>query len=306
MKSNLQLSFTLLLAIVLGFSACSTKTNSTEESADSTAMVETMPTEFGGLALYTVRDSMATDPKATLQVVADAGYAYVEAANYEEGKFYGMTPADFKAYLATLGLTAKSAHMGMVTMENADQLIADCKAAGIQYFVIPVPPMGMFTFNRETMTMGMKGTPADIAKILDTLGEKCKAAGLQLLYHNHNFEFMPGEDGTVLIDYLLENCSADVVNFQMDLFWVAKAGADPLAYFEKYPGRFKAWHVKDMNAEGNFAPVGTGSIDFKKILAAKAQSGMEFYLVEQDATFGLPPFEAINISHKGLAEIGFK
>jgi len=305
MKRYLFLSFSFLLALVLGFTSCSTK-NSNEGNTEAADTVQAMPASFGGLALYTVRDSMATDPKATLQAVADAGYAYVEAANYEEGKFYGMAPADFKAYLATLGLTAKSAHMGMVTLENADQLIADTKAAGIEYFVIPVPPMGMFTFNREERTMGMKGTPAELATIINTLGEKCKAAGLKLLYHNHDFEFKPMEDGTVLIDYLLENCNADVVNFQMDLFWVTKAGADPLAYFEKYPGRFKAWHVKDMNAEGNFAPVGTGSIDFKKILAAKAQSGMEFYMVEQDATFGLPPFEAINISHKGLADIGFK
>ncbi|MEQ8812536.1 MAG: hypothetical protein RIE59_25930 [Imperialibacter sp.] len=176
MKRHLQLSFVFLFALSLGFTACDTKTKSAE-STEATDTTEVTPTSFGGLALYTVRDSMATDPKTTLQAVADAGYAYVEAANYEEGKFYGMAPADFKAYLATLGLTAKSAHMGMVTMENADQLIADCKAAGIEYFVIPVPPMGMFTFNRETMTMGMKGTPAEIAEILNTLGEKCKAAG---------------------------------------------------------------------------------------------------------------------------------
>ena len=295
-----------MLALALGFTACSTKTSSNEETADSITTVQAEPTSFGGLALYTLRDSMATDPKATLQAVADAGYAYVEAANYADGKFYGMAPTEFKAYLESLGLAPKSAHMGMVNMENADQLIADTKAAGIEYFVIPVPPMGMFTFNRETMTMGMKGTPAEIAGILDTLGEKCKAAGLQLLYHNHDFEFKPMEDGTVLIDYLLENCNPELVSFQMDLFWVTKAGADPLAYFEKYPGRFKAWHVKDMNAEGNFAPVGTGSIDFNRILAAKAKSGMEFYFVEQDNTFGLAPLEAINISHKGLDDIGFE
>lgn len=305
MKKHLHLSISLLLALALGFTACSTKTSS-EQNAEAADTVQAEPASFGGLALYTVRDSMATDPRATLQAVADAGYAYVEAANYEDGKFYGMAPAEFKSFLGTLGLSAKSAHMGMVTMENADQLIADTKAAGIEYFVIPVPPMGMFTFNRETMTMGMKGTPAEIAGILDTLGEKCKAAGITLLYHNHDFEFKPMEDGTVLIDYLLENCNPEFVNFQMDLFWVTKAGADPLAYFEKYPGRFKAWHVKDMNAEGNFAPVGTGNIDFKRILAAKDQSGMLYYLVEQDATFGLPPLEAINISHQGLADIGFK
>ena len=305
MKRNLQLPFTLLLALVLAFSAFSLKTNSTEgtkTTEDSPAKTK----KFGGLALYTVRDAMAKDPKATLKAVADAGYAYVESANYAEGKFYGMTPAEFKSYLATLGLTAKSAHMGMVNMENADQLIADVKAAGISYFVIPVPPMGMFYFNQETKSMAMKGTADDLVKIMNTLGEKCFNAGIQLLYHNHDFEFKPLADGTVIEDILLEKCNPEYVNFQMDLFWVTKAEVDPLTYFEKYPGRFKAWHVKDMSTEGVFAPVGTGTIDFKRILDAKKKSGMEFYLVEQDNTFDLDPLEAIKISHNGLKEIGLK
>jgi sugar phosphate isomerase/epimerase len=215
-----------------------------------------------------------------------------------------MTPTEFKSYLESLGLTAKSAHMGMVNMENADQLIADVKAAGIEYFVIPVPPMGMFTFGPDGM--GMKGTAEELVSIMDTLGEKCNQAGLKLLYHNHDFEFKVMEDGTIIEDMLLEKCNPEFVNFQMDLFWVTKAGVDPLAYFEKYPGRFKAWHVKDMNEEGNFAPVGTGSIDFERILAEKEKSGMEFYLVEQDQTFGLDPMEAIKVSHAGLEKIGFK
>jgi sugar phosphate isomerase/epimerase len=92
----------------------------------------------------------------------------------------------------------------------------------------------------------------------------------------------------------------------MDLYWVTKANANALTYFEKYPGRFKAWHVKDMDKEGKFAPVGTGTIDFKSILTQKEKSGMEFYLVEQDQTFGLDPMEAIKISHKGLIDLGFK
>ncbi|MDF2158588.1 sugar phosphate isomerase/epimerase [Algoriphagus sp. CAU 1675] len=302
MKNN-KLNFTILLALILGFYSCSPKSTESEESAETQVAA---PAQFGGLALYTVRDSMASDPKATLQAVADAGYSYVEAANYADGKFYGMEPAEFKAYLESLGLTAMSAHMGMVNMENADQLIADVKAAGITYFVIPVPPMGMFTFDPATRSMGMNGTADELVEIMNTLGEKCHNAGLKLLYHNHDFEFKPMADGTVIEDYLLEKCNPEYVNFQMDLFWVTKAEKDPLEYFEKYPGRFIAWHVKDMNTEGNFAPVGTGTIDFKRILAEKEKSGMVFYLVEQDNTFGLDPLEAIKISHKGLEEIGFQ
>lgn len=292
------LNLALISSFMLGIYSCSPKTEEVVET------VAEQPAHFGGLALYTVRDSMASNPKTTLQAVADAGYAYVEAANYADGKFYGMAPEEFKSYLESLGLTAISAHMGMVNMENADQLIADVKAAGISYFVIPVPPMGMFTFGPDGM--GMKGTADDLVNIMNTLGEKCHNSGIKLLYHNHDFEFKPMADGTVIEDILLEKCNPEYVNFQMDLFWVTKAGVDPLVYFEKYPGRFKSWHVKDMNDSSQFAPVGTGNIDFKRILAEKEKSGMEYYLVEQDNTFGLDPLEAIKISHAGLEEIGFK
>ena len=261
---------------------------------------------FGGLALYTVRDDMGEDAKATLQKVADAGYAYIEAAGYDDGKFYGMEPQEFRSYLEGVGLTPVSTHMGMVTLENADQLIADTKAAGFEYFTIPVPPMGMFTFDRENRTMGMKGTMEDFAEVLTTLGKKCEAVGLKLLYHNHDFEYKDNEDGIKPIDYLLENTDPKYVNFQMDLYWVTRAEADPVAYFEKYPGRFKLWHVKDMDEEGKFAPVGEGTIDFGRILQEKKTSGMEKYFVEQDRTWDKKPLEVIKISHKGLKEIGFQ
>ncbi len=299
MKKQFKANLFLLLFAVLAFVACSPK--STSETEETTVVTSD---NFGGLALYTLRDSMAADPKGTLKSVADIGYAYIEAAGYGEGKFYGMEPAAFKAYLDSLGLTPKSTHMGGVTLENADQQIADTKAAGFEYFVIPVPPMGMFTFGPDGM--GMKGTKEELLSALKTIGEKCSNAGLKLLYHNHDFEFKPMADGTILTDYILENTDPAHVNFQMDLFWVTKAGADPLAYFEKYPGRFKAWHVKDMNTDGNFAPVGVGTIDFQRILAEKAKSGMEVYFVEQDQTFGQDPMEAIKISHNNLEKIGFK
>ncbi len=262
---------------------------------------------FGGLALYTVRDAMREDAKATLKAVADAGYRNIEAAGYNDGKFYKMSPQEFKAVLDDLNLIPVSTHQGSVTLENADVMMADVKAAGFKFFVVPVPPMGMFKFNRKERTMGMEGSAAELAEVLDVLGEKANAAGLQLLYHNHDFEFMEDNEGVVIIDYLLENCNPEFVNFQMDLYWVTKAGADPLAYFEKYPGRFKIWHVKDMDSEGRFAPVGRGTINFTKILAEKEKSGMESYMVEQDRTFeGLKPLEAIKLSHKGLKKIGFK
>ncbi|MBT8180565.1 MAG: sugar phosphate isomerase/epimerase, partial [Eudoraea sp.] len=238
---------------------------------------------------------------------AEAGYINIEAAGYKDGKFYNMSPTDFKKLLQEFGLNPISTHQGSVTMENADSIIADVKEAGFTYFVIPVPPMGLFKYDRQTNTMSMTGGAANLAEIITTLGKKCEAAGLKLLYHNHDFEFMKDADGIVPIDYLLENTDPKYVNFQMDLFWVTKAGADPIAYFEKYPGRFKIWHVKDMDEKGRFAPVGKGKIDFARILEKKKLSGMKYYMVEQDMTFdGLQPIDAIKISHEGIRKIGFK
>ena len=259
---------------------------------------------FGGLALYTVRDEMKADPTATLKAVADAGYAYVEAAGYSDGKFYNMTPEDFGRVLKEAGLEPVSTHQGGMTMENVDQMIADVKKAGFKYFVIPVPPMGHFKI--ENGKMGMSEELEFLTEVLNVVGKKCKNAGMELLYHNHDFEFVKNENGIVPIEFFLEPTDADIVNFEMDLYWVTKAGADPLAYFEKYPGRFKLWHVKDMDDEGKFAPVGLGNIDFGRILEQKKKSGMKYYYVEQDRTWDKKPLDVIKISHKGLQEIGFK
>lgn len=262
--------------------------------------------KWGGMTLYTVRNEMGKDAKATLKQVADLGYKYIEAVDYKDGKFYGMTPDEFKSYLKSLGLTPISVHMGSMTLDNADKLVADVKAAGFKYFIAPVPPMGMFKFDVKTRKLGMEGTVEKLAEILNTIAKKANAAGLEFLYHNHDFEFQANKDGIVPIDYLLEHLDPKYVNFQMDLYWVTKAGADPVAYFQRYPGRFKIWHVKDMDSQERFAPVGQGTIDFKRILANKKLSGMKYYIVEQDQTFdGLQPMEAIKISKEGLKKIGF-
>jgi len=259
------------------------------------------------MTLYTVRNEMGKDPKATLKEVADLGYKYIEAVDYKDGKFYGMTPDEFKSYTKSLGLKPISVHMGSMTLDNADKLVADVKSAGFKYFIAPVPPMGMFKFDPKTRKLGMEGTMERLAEILNTVAKKANAAGLEFLYHNHDFEFQPNKDGVIPIDYLLEKLDPKYVNFQMDLYWVTKAGVDPVAYFQRYPGRFKIWHVKDMDKEGRFAPVGNGTIDFARILKNKKLSGMKYYIVEQDQVFdGMKPLEAIKISKEGLIKFGFK
>ena len=291
----------IVLALLILVASCGNKQNDKNENVNKEDNTEN---RLGGLALYTVRDDMNKDAKTTLKAVAEAGYANIEAAGYNDGKFYGMSPLEFKSLLGELNLNPISSHNSSVTLENADKMMADVKAAGFEYFVVPIPPMGLFKSGSEGMNM--TGGAENLATILDTLGEKANKAGLKLLYHNHDFEFKKDTDGVITIDYLLENCNPDYVNFQMDLYWVTKAGADPLVYFEKYPNRFKIWHVKDMDKEGTFAPGGKGNIDFSKILAKKEQSGMEYYMVEQDNTFDLKPLEAIKISHEGIKNFGFE
>ena len=283
----------LVLFLLMGtlLTSCSSKTD----------------TAAPGATLYTVRDLMEDDPRGTLKQLADLGYMNIEATSYEDGKFYGMEPAEFKEYLEQLGLVPLSVHQGGVTLENADRLIADSKAAGFRYFVIPIPPMGHFAIDRETRTMSMTGTVEEVTDIINQIGEKCRAAGMEVLYHNHDFELKANEAGVIPLEYFLEHTDPEVVNFQMDLYWMARAGADPLDYFQKYPGRFKIWHVKDMDSQGRFAPVGTGSIDFKRILAQKEMSGMLYYIVEQDMTFdGQEPLEALQISYDNLKGVGFR
>jgi sugar phosphate isomerase/epimerase len=261
---------------------------------------------FGGLTLYSVRNEMGKNPEETLKAVADAGYKYIEAASYQDGKYYNMTPVDFKQKVESLGMIPLSTHQSSATLENIDEEIASAKAAGFKYFVIPVPPMGHFKYDMKAKSMGIEGDLQEVVDILNTMGKKCKEAGLQLLYHNHNFEYEKDANGVVPIEYFMANTDPEYVNFQMDLYWVVKAGADPVAYFEKYPGRYKIWHVKDMDDQGRFAPVGTGTIDFARILAKKDVSGMQYYIVEQDQTFdGMKPLEAIKISHEGLKKVGF-
>lgn len=291
---KLSLLFSL---VVLSFVSCQSPKESAQE-----------PDRWGGLTLYTVRNEMQAEPDSTLQEVADIGYKYIEeAAGYKDGKFFGMTPSQFDSKMKELGFKQVSSHQGGISLDNADQVIADVKAAGFEYLVVPIPPMGHFRYYPETQSMGMSDSVEVVTDILNTIGEKCSAAGLKMLYHNHDFEFVENANGIVPIDYFLENTDPEHVNFQLDLFWITKAGADPLEYFERYPGRFKMWHVKDMDDQGRFAPVGSGNIDFSEILAQKEKSGMKYYVVEQDMTFdGMKPLDAIRISYTGLEKFGFE
>ena len=302
------LSPALLFLLAMALLSCNaTRTVAPSGEASAKTAAARPATVDAGVALYTLREEMGEDPRGTLAAVAELGYAYVEAAGYDADArtFYGMAPAAFAAYLDSLGLAPKSTHMGMVTRDNVDALVADSRAAGFAYLVIPVPPMGAFGVNEDTRTMLMKKPMAEVMADVNYIAERGRDGGIQVLYHNHDFEFKPAAGGVVPIEYFLEHSDPAVLNFQMDLFWVTKAGADPVAYIEKYPGRWTSFHVKDMDAEGRFAPVGKGGIDFARVLAKRGTAGTEFLLVEQDQVFdGMTALEAVAESKVGLGALG--
>jgi sugar phosphate isomerase/epimerase len=177
------------------------------------------------------------------------------------------------------GLSAPSAHIMLDLFDKSlNEVIDTAKEIGHKYVVIPY------------LTVEQRGSGIDVYKRLaencNIYGEACKKVGLKLAYHNHDFEFEM-RDGQLPYDVLLQDVDADLMAMEMDLYWMAKAKQDPLAYFKRYPGRFKLWHVKDMDKQGEFADVGTGVIDFATIFAHAKQAGVEHKVVERDMTDNL-------------------
>lgn len=221
-----------------------------------------------GVQLYTLRSLMADDFAGTLQQVADIGYKNVEFAGY-----YDNTPTEVKALLNDLGLAACSGHFGAnVLQEDADTVIEGASTLGMTYVIAPSLPR-----EQRADIDGYKAAAAWFNEI----GEKCKAAGHQFAYHNHSFEFEE-MDGQIPYDILLDESDPDLVKMQLDLFWIVNAGHDPLAYFERNPGRFALCHVKDRTANEEMTAVGQGIIDFPAIFAQGEEAGLEYLIVEHD------------------------
>lgn len=229
-----------------------------------------------GLQLYSIRDSIRRDVPAAIEKVAKMGYKFVEPAGYANGKFYGLTPEEFKALCQKNGIYVLSSHTGRPAPDSAnweatmawwDTCIAAHVAAGAKYIV--QPSMGRDAY--ESLE-GLK----KYCEYFNAVGEKCNKAGIRFGYHNHSREFTTVFDSTiVLYDYMLQNTDPSKVFFQLDLYWCVEGGADPVAYFNKYPGRFELWHIKDEAEVG-----ASGKMDFAKIWAAAAVSGMKYGIVE--------------------------
>jgi sugar phosphate isomerase/epimerase len=299
-REFLRLSATGALgAIVL--SSCSNKTIGKSVSRQ----VPADPKTFGiGLQLYTIRDAMGKDVPGSLKMVSDIGYKYLELASYADRKFYGYLPGDFKKMANDLGMEIISSHAGVnpkgITSDEAKQMAEDHAKVGAKYCMQP------FIADEDRKSIaGFQKMVADWNKV----GRIMKDNGVQFGYHNHNFEFGTVEGKVPYFDVFLAEMDKDLMTMEIDLFWVTKAGINPVEVFKKYPGRFQLFHMKDMYTKeapffktqsSDFAPVGSGVINFKEILAAKNIAGMKYMFVEQDSTKDGKPFDSIKTSITNL------
>src|SRR5215217_905829 len=253
-----------------------------------------------GLQLYTVRDAMQQDPVATLHKVAQIGYNSVEGATYTGTQtFYGMNAAAFSKLLKQNGLIMPSSHYGLgeekvngetpkgTMLRDWDRAVDDAAAVGVKYMVCAY---------LSASERGDLDHYKYVAEQFNKAAERCKKAGIQFCYHNHDFEFEK-QDNKFPYDVLLNNTDKDLVKMEIDFYWVTKAGQDPLALFNEHPGRFPLWHVKDMDAtpEHAFTEVGNGTINFKNIFTHADKAGMKYFFVEQDKT-PASPFDSISKS----------
>ena len=278
-------------ALLLSATACASPSLLTSSSPQGKSLI--------GVQLYTVREAMQQDPVGTLHQLAALGYGSLEGASYGGNQlFYGMKPAAFAQVLREVGLIMPSNHYRLgQDLENGqpvagtilhdwDRAVDDAAQLGVKYMVC--------AYLSETERGGLDNYRA-LAETLNKAGEQCRKAGIQLCYHNHDFEFV-AQDSQLPYDLLLATDPA-LVKMELDLYWATKAGQDPVALFQKYPGRFPLWHVKDMDKTParSFTEVGNGVIDFKRIFAQADKAGLQYFFVEQDQTPG-PPLDSLKQS----------
>ena len=278
MKSN------AILAALLGAATLLSCSNSTSDTTVEDTS-ETMATYKKGYQLYTIREEMSSDSAidAALKATRDMGYVQVESFGYMQGTFFGQSPEQFKKTIDSASLSSPSGHylpmqlamneVGPLDTTTIPDIISAAEALGQKWVIIPW--MSDAWRNAEGYE--------HLANYLKALSAACKERGMVAAWHNHDFEFQALEDGTIPYDYLIENLKGEGVVFEMDVHWVAFAGEDPVQWFEKYPGMFPLWHVKDFAADTlTQVPVGEGVIDWERIFANAELSGMEHYYIEQD------------------------
>jgi sugar phosphate isomerase/epimerase len=234
-----------------------------------------------GFELYTVRSLLAADFEGTLGALAAIGFQEVEGSD-----LCGRTPDEVRRAFDVLGLVAPAWH-AFLDPENAatlDEAIERAQTLGARYLVAATA--------KELVSFGPKGVtlrddlPAEgyraIAAFLNRAGERCRAAGLVLAYHNHPVELNFVEGVRTGYDLLLESTDPALVSFEIDLAWTVAGGADPRSFFARHPGRFPLWHAKDVNERGEDLDLGYGLVDFAAILAEAERAGLRHLFVERD------------------------
>ncbi|OKI81707.1 sugar phosphate isomerase/epimerase family protein [Micromonospora sp. CB01531] len=229
-----------------------------------------VPDERIGLVLYTVRATMPTAPDATLAALAACGYRNAEPSG-AVNNFYGKTATALAPLVADAGLSAPSIGIGLGDLRNnIDGVIANAKAFGAKY--VRISGSASWKLNDYS----------EVAATLNAVGARLKQEGITVAYHNHGFEFT-AQGGTRGYDVLVRETDPNLVAMELDLYWASSVGADPVDLITRYPGRFSLFHVKDMAADGSFADVGEGTIDFARIFAYSEMAGTDYYFTENDS-----------------------
>ena len=225
------------------------------------------------LQLYTVRTVAAPDLIGTLRAIAEMGYPAVEFAG-----LHGQTAAAVRAEMNSTGLLAPSAHVPYVRLlTETEAACAELSTLGCGFAVVP----WIGEEHRSTVDAARR-----FVETLNPIGQTVRDCGLQLAYHNHDFEFapLPGGDGATLWDLIMAGTDANLVKLQLDCYWSTYGGADTLALLKSAPERYPLLHFKDMLGSGkdrHDAPIGTGHMEFGAILTATAAT-TAWYIVEQD------------------------
>ncbi|MEO6720940.1 MAG: sugar phosphate isomerase/epimerase [Ferruginibacter sp.] len=238
-----------------------------------------------GIQLYTLRADIAKDVKGVIGKIAAAGYKEVETFGLTKDEhFFGLTVKEFSDLLTANDLKSPSGHYlpAQMLFENGDgddvkKLCDAGNTLGHKYIVIPYLEEG----RRKTIDQYKA-----LAERMNKAGEICKKNNQQLAYHNHDFEFL-NIDGQRGYDIFLNNTDNDLVKFELDLYWVVRAGLDPVDLFKEQPGRFHLWHIKDMDKgdKTKNTEVGNGTIDFKRLMTSAKLSGVKHYYMEQENNY---------------------
>ena len=289
MKGLRYFFYPLIVAAVLVASGCEAEQaqDDTAAEADTARKTLSFTGDFSGplgVQLWSVRESMREDVSGTLAWVRDQGFQEVELAGT-----YGLPPEEFKALLDSVGLRATAMHVGYELFRDSIDVVLDqAEALGVDYVGIAWIPHE----EGQPFTVDMA---RENAARFNTWGQAAKARGLQFFYHVHGYEFQPAEDGEMPMDVLMEETDPEDVKYEMDVFWVAHPGADPVEWLRRYPDRWELMHIKDMKqgTTGDFSghappeaqvPVGTGQINYKEVLRAAEEIGLDRYYIEDEST----------------------